>query len=105
MIDAEKREEKSNFEEEGNRKGKHPSHEEGQRWRLAENLGPPVEQQVSSVAQALCEEGNWMVVIAFATWEELASNCLGPGPDADGLSKLMDVSGGGGGGSLPWVIV
>ncbi len=103
VIDAEKRKGKSNNdEEEGNRKGKHhpSSHEEGQRRRFAENLSHPVEQQVYSIAQALFKEGNYMVVIAFATWEELASNCLGPGPDADDLSKLMDVSGGGGGGVL-----
>ncbi len=93
VIVAEKSEEKNNFEEEKNQAGKRPFHEEGQRWRLAENLGPPVEEKVSSIAQALYEEGNWMVVIALATWEELATNWLGPGPDADGLSKLMDVSG------------
>ncbi len=94
MIDAEKREEeKNNFENERNRMGIHPSDDDGQRCQLAENLGPPVEKQVSSVAQSLYEEGNWMVVVAFATWEELATNCLGPGSDADGLSKLIDVSG------------
>eukprot|EP01084_Bolivina_argentea_P201012 343641_1 len=92
VIDAEKREEeKMDFENGRNRMGIHPSDDDGQRCRLAENLGPPVEQQVSSVAQSLYEEGNWMVVIAFATWEELATNCLGPGPDADGLSKLIDI--------------
>ncbi len=95
VIDAkEKLEEveKVDFEYKRNRMGIHTSYDDGQTYRLAENRGLLVEQQVSSVAQSLYEEGHWMVVIVLATWEELATNCLGAGPDADGLSKLIDVS-------------